>query len=168
MPSHQTQRGCYAQSPDTERVLCPVIRHREGVMPSHQTQRGCYAQSSDTERVLCPVIRHREGVMPSHQTQRGCYAQSSDTERVFPNNQVLPNGGLDKHKIEPAKKPFWKTRGEWTKYENLLLYVKQIVVPTSLQGETLQKLHQGKVIRASNGVIWERDIQYGGRECQGG
>ena len=66
----------------------------------------------------------------------------------------------DKHKIELALKPFWKVRGELTVHDNLLLCGSRIVVPKSLQHETLQKIHLGHQgiqrcrLRAKMSVWW--------------
>ena len=53
------------------------------------------------------------------------------------------DGWPERHTIEPALKPYWKVQGELSVHNNLFLFQKRIVVPGSLQQETLRKLHHG-------------------------
>ena len=53
------------------------------------------------------------------------------------------DGWPERHEIELALKPHWKVQGELSVQNNLLLFQKRIVVPESLQQETLGKLHHG-------------------------
>eukprot|EP00731_Ephydatia_muelleri_P013432 Em0007g742a len=53
------------------------------------------------------------------------------------------DGWPERHAIELALKPYWKVQGELSVHNNLLLFQKRIVVPGSLQQETLEKLHHG-------------------------
>ena len=53
-------------------------------------------------------------------------------------------GWPEKSKIEADLRPYWKARGELTLGKNnLLLHGKWIVVPKSLQRQTLEKIHAG-------------------------
>ena len=52
--------------------------------------------------------------------------------------------GWPKKSLDAQLAPYWKARGELTVDNNgLLLYNKRIVVPKSLQRQTLQKIHTG-------------------------
>ena len=53
------------------------------------------------------------------------------------------DGWPERHKVEPPLKPYWKVQGELTIHDNLLLFQKRIVVPASLQRETILKHHKG-------------------------
>ena len=53
---------------------------------------------------------------------------------------------------------YWRVRGELCMCEGLLLYGTRIVVPKSLQSETLQKIHQGH-----QGIQSESLLQCGGQ-----
>ena len=70
------------------------------------------------------------------------------------------DGWPERHKIEPALKLYWKVQGELSVHNNLLLFQKCIVVPESLQHETLGKRHHGHQgiqrcrLRARNSVWW--------------
>ena len=46
-------------------------------------------------------------------------------------------------KVDDALQPYWDIQGELTLQDNLLLRGTRIVVPTSMQEETLEKLHAG-------------------------
>ena len=52
-------------------------------------------------------------------------------------------GWPTKHNTSDLIKPYWEARGQLTLHNDLLLYDSRIVVPVSLQQETLSKLHQG-------------------------
>ena len=57
-------------------------------------------------------------------------------------------------------KPYWEVRGELTLHGDLLLYGTRIIVPASMQRETLEKIHQGHQgiqrcrLRARTSVWW--------------
>ena len=53
------------------------------------------------------------------------------------------SGWPTKHNASDLVRPYWEVREHLTLHKNLLLYNSRIVVPTSLQQETLSKLHQG-------------------------
>ncbi|ETW98423.1 MAG: hypothetical protein ETSY2_42830 [Candidatus Entotheonella gemina] len=46
-------------------------------------------------------------------------------------------------KVDDALRPYWEVQGELTLQDNLLLCGTRIVVPASMQKETLEKLHAG-------------------------
>ena len=65
------------------------------------------------------------------------------------------------HKIEPVLTPYRKVQVDLSVHNDLLLFQKSIVVPESLQQETLAKLHHGhqgivrcRLYRAQNSVWW--------------
>ena len=70
------------------------------------------------------------------------------------------HGWPDKNEIDQTPIPYWTVRGELMVHDNLLLRGSRIVVPRSLQKETLQKLHQGHQgiqrcrLRARSFVWW--------------
>ena len=53
------------------------------------------------------------------------------------------NGRPEKHSVKGPMKHYWQARHDLTIGEGLLLYQSRIVVPESLQHETLCKIHQG-------------------------
>ena len=68
----------------------------------------------------------------------------------------------DKHQVSNAIKPYWSIRGELTIIQNILLKGKQLVIPTSLQSQTLNRIHEGHLginkcrERAKISVWWPR------------
>ena len=83
-------------------------------------------------------------------------------------------GWPSKREISTEMKPFWVVRNAFTVKQGLIMYNCRIVVPMSLQKETLQKLHQGHQgvercrLLAQNSVWWPglyRDIQEVVRQC---
>ena len=69
-------------------------------------------------------------------------AQSSDAV-CSTLHQYCTSGWPNKHHLPSCIKPYWKYRGELTIVDNMLLYNHRIVVPVSLQAQTLTKIHQG-------------------------
>ena len=69
-------------------------------------------------------------------------AQSSDSicSKV---KGYCTSGWPKKHLIEAELLPNWKTRNSLTLHNGLLLYNSRLVVPHSLQQETLEKIHGG-------------------------
>ena len=69
-------------------------------------------------------------------------------------------GWPNKSQLDPQLKPFYEAQGELTEGDGLLMYDRRIVVPKSLQTETLQKLHEGHQgltrcrLRAKISVWW--------------
>jgi transposase InsO family protein len=94
----------------------------------------------DTEHMMEVMVNH----LPATEEKLGEYAsaQASDPacSKIL---QYCQQGWPDKNKIEPHLKPYWKVQGELTISNNLLLYGRRIVVPKSLQRETLRKIHDG-------------------------
>ena len=83
-------------------------------------------------------------------------------------------GWPSKWEIPTEMKPYWVVRNVFTVKQGLIMYNCRIVVPMSLQKETLQKLHQGHQgvercrLLAQNSVWWPglyRDIQETVRQC---
>ena len=70
------------------------------------------------------------------------------------------NGWPVKDEVEAKMRPYWIVRGELTVCKDLLLYRRQIVVPKSLQQQTLKKIHSGHQgiercrLRAKSSVWW--------------
>ena len=52
-------------------------------------------------------------------------------------------GWPDKHSVNDAMKAYWSSRGELTVVQNILLKGTRIVVPSSMQLEILDKIHEG-------------------------
>ena len=83
-------------------------------------------------------------------------------------------GWPSKHQVTAQMKPYWAVRNALTVNRGLLMYNCRIVVPFSLQKETLEKIHQGHQgiercrLLAQNAVWWPglyRDIQETVKKC---
>ena len=83
-------------------------------------------------------------------------------------------GWPSKHQIKGDLSRYWMVRGELTLCDDLLLYGSRIVVPKSLQTETLQKIHQGhqgiqKCRQRVSAAVWwpgvSRDIESFVKSC---
>ena len=86
-------------------------------------------------------------------------AQARDTEcRTL--IEYCKSGWPEKHKVKGELKRFWQVRGELTCSNDLLLFRSRIIVPKSLRGETLQKIHTGHQgivccrLRVAESVWW--------------
>ena len=94
----------------------------------------------EAERIMEVSVRH----LPAGQERLCQYAVAQAADPVC--SAVMKHcldGWPERHAIEPALKPYWKVQGELSVHNNLLLFQKRIVVPGSLQQETLEKLHHG-------------------------
>ena len=69
-------------------------------------------------------------------------AQSSDAVCTLI-KRYCRNGWPSKPNVDEPIRPYWEVRGELTLHDDLLLYNTRVVVPASLQKETLAKLHHG-------------------------
>ena len=52
-------------------------------------------------------------------------------------------GWPTKNKVDEALAPYWENQGDFTLHDNLLLHGSRIVIPASMQQQTLIKLHAG-------------------------
>ena len=74
--------------------------------------------------------------------------------------QYCQEGWPDNNTLTPHLKLYWPERGNLTIGEDLLLHGSRVVIPASLQAQTLQKLHQGHQgiqrcrLRANTAVWW--------------
>lgn len=92
--------------------------------------------------------------------------------------QYCLHGWPEKSEVDPEAKPFWSERGNLHLVGNLLLKDKRLVIPSALQKETLQQLHQGHQgitkcrARAKQAVWWPglsgqiRDLVMNCKPCQ--
>ena len=94
----------------------------------------------EAERIMEVCVKH----LPAGQERLRQYAVAQAADPVCSAVMKLClDGWPERHKIEPALKPYWKVQGELSVHNNLLLFQKRIVVPESLQHKTLGKLHHG-------------------------
>ena len=53
------------------------------------------------------------------------------------------NQWLDKDKVTPAVKPYWSMQGEFTVVDGLLLKETRSVIPSSMQRQPRNQIHEG-------------------------
>ena len=108
---------------------------------------------------LCTVavVAH----LPVSNQPLNAYKQAQESDPTC--QQLLKycqEGWPARHLIDPTTRPFWHARGSLTIGDGLLLYDQRMVVPPSLQAETLRKIHerhQGIVrcrLRSKTSVWW--------------
>ena len=113
----------------------------------------------EAECIMEVCVKHLPGTAGQERLHQYAVAQAADPvcSAVM---MLCLDGWPERHKIEPALKPYWKVQGELSVHNNLLLFQKRIVVPESLQHKTLGKLHHGHQgiqrcrLRARNSVWW--------------
>ena len=89
---------------------------------------------------MSTIVSH----LPASDQQLETYRQAQSSDVIC--QQVLKYGreGLpDKGQIDSRLKVYWSAQGELTESNRLLMYGQRMVVPKSLQAETLNKLHEG-------------------------
>ena len=131
---------------------------------------------SDLQEVAEIFIEACVAHLPASNTRLDEYrkAQAADSicSRRF---EYCRQGWPTKNNIDIAIGPYWKVRSELSIHNNLLLHGKQIVVPKSLQKETLSKIHQGHQgiercrLRAKSSVWWpglSQQIKHLIEQCQ--
>ena len=120
--------------------------------------------SGEGEELQEEVEAYIEGVVAllpasKHRLQQFREAQAQDPVC----SQVLrfcEIGWPDKRQIPQGLTPYWKVRDALTAHQSLLLYKSRIVIPVSLQRETLSQLHEGHQgmercrMRAQSSVWW--------------
>ena len=57
--------------------------------------------------------------------------------------QYCVEGWPEKHAVADAVTPYWRERGELTVVQNLIMEGMRILIPSNLQLEVLDKIHQG-------------------------
>ena len=82
--------------------------------------------------------------LPASQQRLSEYSKAQEVDPVCSLiSKYCRLGWPEKGKIESYLKPFWKERGELMINKDLLLHGQRIVVPKSLQKETLLRIHEG-------------------------
>ena len=91
--------------------------------------------------------------------QQYAQAQAQDSECSQVREYCL-EGCPKKSTVQGCLKPYWKVRGSLTVCDNLLLYNSRIVVPKSMQKETISRIHEGHQgvdkcrLRVQDSVWW--------------
>ena len=106
--------------------------------------RSTISNDADLEEDVECMMEVTVNNLPASQQRLEEYIKAQATDPVCSLvSRYCCQGWPAKEKIEPHLKPFWKERGDLTINKDLLLYGQRIVVPKSLQKETLLKIHEG-------------------------
>ena len=82
--------------------------------------------------------------LPASKDQLDKYRQAQANDTICSTvTQYCKSGWPSKNKLCNALKPYWKERGKFILNKELLLYCRRIVIPQTLQAETLEKVHKG-------------------------
>ena len=82
--------------------------------------------------------------LPASEQRLEMYRQAQEQDEACMQVREYSKMGWPKKQLIPSNlTPYWKARDSLTICNDLLLYNSRIVVPKSLQQETLQKIHTG-------------------------
>ena len=103
-----------------------------------------------------------EDIISDHQLAR--FAEATKEDAILSDlQQVFLSGWQDsKGQVPPNAQEFWNYRDELTVAQGLIVKGQKIVVPSSLRGEMLEKLHEGHlginktIARARDVLFWPR------------
>ena len=115
-------------------------------------------QTEHIEQFVHTVV----SALPASTDRLQKYRTAQLTDSVCADLIQLCQNGWPKHKRQVPEKlqPYWPVRGELTLNDDLLLRGHRIVVPQSLQKQTLQKIHSGHQgitkcsLRVTSAVWW--------------
>ena len=134
-------------------MMADALSWAPGGVPAEQDRQ----MEVDTDMFVCSVI---EGFPVTDQRLEEIRVKQAKDNIC---NQVMnftKSHWPEKAKWDPALKPFWTVRDELTVQQGLLLFQNQLVIPTELQEDILQRLHQGHQgivkCRAKSCVWWPR------------
>ena len=103
-----------------------------------------------------------ENVISDHQLARFAEATKEDTILSDLQRVILSGWPDSKGQVPPNAQEFWNYRDELTVAQGLIVKGQKIVVPSSLRGEMLEKLHEGHlginktIARARDVLFWPR------------
>jgi transposase InsO family protein len=104
--------------------------------------------------------------LPATEQRLEIYRQSQEQDPVCTQvREFCRTGWPNKQHVPQELMPYWKVKSSLTICDNLLLYNLRIVVPKSMQSETLQKIHAGHLgiekckKRTSSSVWWPGVMQ---------
>ena len=93
-----------------------------------------------TELAMTAAVSHLPASNRRLQEYKKAQQEDPQCHRVL---QYCRNGWPNIHDVDPSVRAYWDIQGELTEADGLLMRGRCIVVPKSLQKETLMKLHAG-------------------------
>ncbi len=94
----------------------------------------------EVETFIGAIMRTLPATAPRLEAYRKCQADDGVCSQV---RRYCEEGWPEKRFISPDLMPFWKARDALTLHDNLLLFDQRIVVPPTLQRETLERIREG-------------------------
>ena len=138
--------------------------------PLPHSERDCHKAASIKEQVIEVISQ-----LPASKDYLKLYSQAQASDALCTQLIQYCNNGWPPHnQVKGDLLQYWDARSEITFCDSLLLYGSRIVVPKSLQQETLSKIHQGHQgvekcrLRVSTSVWWpgvSRDMQNFVQQC---
>ena len=139
------------------------------------------SESSEAESSSKDVDRFVEAIVsaiPASEEQVSHYQTAQEQDSICAKVLLYCREGWpDKEKVTPELQPYWGAKHKITVVNNILLHGSRIVVPLSLQEQTLKKIHEGHLgvqkclLRARVSVWWPgittriKNLIYQCRKC---
>ena len=103
------------------------------------------ANDHELEKVVEFLMEVSVGSLPATSHRLSKYSKAQSIDPVCSQVAIYSQQGWPNHKgsVDPPLRAYWQVRGNLSVCKDLLLYGKRIVVPQSLQKETLRKIHEG-------------------------
>ena len=101
---------------------------------------GDSSAQSEVEVFIEAVTSTLPAKVPRLEAYHKCQQSDKVCSKV---RQYCQEGWPERHFIEPDIRPFWNARASLTLHKGLLLFNQRIIVPPTLQRETLDKIHEG-------------------------
>ena len=106
----------------------------------HNSNKETLKQQEEVESYIQTVVSH----LPANKERLQSFSQHQSEDPICSKLiTYLMTGWPNKHSLPDTLKPYWAVRGELSLHEDLLLYGSRIVIPSALQKQILQKVHQG-------------------------
>ena len=138
--------------------------------PLPHSESDCGEAASIEEQIIEDISQ-----LPANKDYLKCYSQAQADDALCTQlKQYCLNGWPSRNQVKGDLFRYWDARNELTFCDGLLLYESRIVVPKSLQQETMQKFHQGHQgiekyhLRVSASVWWpgaSREMQTFVQKC---
>ena len=132
------------------------------------------SSSKDVDRFVEAIV----SAIPASEEQVSHYQTAQEQDSICAKVLLYCREGWpDKEKVTPELQPYWGAKHKITVVNNILLHGSRIVVPLSLQEQTLKKIHEGHLgvqkclLRARVSVWWPgittriKNLIYQCRKC---
>ena len=102
------------------------------------------AESLELQEEVEAFIESVSDNLPANKSRLEVYQRAQSSHSICSRvKEFCTSGWPKKHLIGTEILPYWKVRNSLSLHHGLLLYNSRIVVPSSLQEETLDRIHEG-------------------------